>query len=293
MSQLTAARTLPRRLPVSVPLRAPLRVIPARITRTGNGAFAATCVVLLTLGLIALLVLNTALAQGSLALATLEREAGVLGDSASNLREEIDIASSSASLAVAAGELGMVRAEEHAYVDLAAGTVTGEAQPANRGGAFPVVRTGTPMRTAPKELIEAARRVSVVANGVAAEAATPTTADVPAAGATAGTLGTATALAPDPTVAPTATATGTGTAAGTATATGTQAAPTPAPNTAVPTASQAQAGAQPTATAGSTAAPNTQQPTSTQQASQQPSQQPSQTAPSQQASQTAPSQTPR
>ena len=99
MSQMTATAR-----PVRAPRRGPapvssLRVLPARIGSTGNGAFATLCIVLLTAGLIALLVLNTALAQGSLALGQLQRDSARLTDTASNLQEEIDRASASGALA--------------------------------------------------------------------------------------------------------------------------------------------------------------------------------------------------
>ena len=59
MSQMTATAR-PLRAPRRGPVSAPLRVMPARITNTGHGAFAGICVVLLTVGLIGLLLLNTA-----------------------------------------------------------------------------------------------------------------------------------------------------------------------------------------------------------------------------------------
>ena len=146
MSQMTAtARPLraPRRGPAPV---SSLRVLPARIGSTGNGAFATLCIVLLTAGLIALLVLNTALAQGSLALGQLQRDSARLTDTASNLQEEIDRASASGALARSASQLGMVRMNERAYIDLAAGTVTGEAKAATKDLAIPIVTSPTTAR---------------------------------------------------------------------------------------------------------------------------------------------------
>ena len=144
MSQMTAtARPLraPRRGPAPV---AALRVLPARMASPGNGAFAALCIVLLTTGLIALLVLNTALAQGSLGLGQLNRDSARLSDAASNLQEEIDLTSASGALARSAAQLGMVRMSERGYIDLATGAVTGDAQPATTAGAFPIVTSPTP-----------------------------------------------------------------------------------------------------------------------------------------------------
>ena len=85
MSQVTAAAR-PLRAPRRTPAPVPLRVMPARLSNSGNGAFATLCIVLLTAGLIALLLLNTALAQGSLVVGDLQRESGRLSDTASNLQ---------------------------------------------------------------------------------------------------------------------------------------------------------------------------------------------------------------
>ena len=148
MSQATAtARPLrsPARAPRRGPTRAPLRVIPARITTTGSGAFAAICVTLLVTGLIALLVLNTALAKGSIELGELQRTSALLSETAGNLQEEIDSASASGALAQKASQLGLVRSNERAHIDISTGKVTGTAHPANRSLAFPVVTSPTPV----------------------------------------------------------------------------------------------------------------------------------------------------
>jgi hypothetical protein len=143
MSQMTATAR-PLRVPRRGPAPTPLRVIPARITRTGNGAFVAICIGLLTGGLISLLLLNTALAQGSLALGDLNRESVRLGDTAGNLQEEIDRASATGALARSAAGIGMVRMNTRGYVDLSKGTVTGDAEPATTNNAFPIVTSPTP-----------------------------------------------------------------------------------------------------------------------------------------------------
>ena len=148
MSQATAtARPLqsPPRAPRRSPAPTPLRVIPARITTTGNGAFASICVVLMIVGLIALLLLNTALAKGSIELGKLQRESAVLADTAGNFQEEIDRASASGELARTASQLGMVRSNERGYVDLKSGKVTGTAYPASRSQAFQVITSPTPV----------------------------------------------------------------------------------------------------------------------------------------------------
>jgi hypothetical protein len=214
MSQMTAtARPLrvPRRNPAPV---SALRVLPTRMASPGNGAFAALCIVLLTTGLIALLVLNTALAQGSLGLGQLNRDSARLTDAASNLREEIELASSSGALARSASQLGMVRMGQRGYIDLATGAVTGEAEAATTAGAFPIVSSPTPpavtkevksvlssatsvaakaqtsaeKASAAKAAARAAARAS--AKAAAKRAATPSAAGAAAATPGAATLGT-------------------------------------------------------------------------------------------------------
>ncbi len=165
--------------------------MPARITSTGHGAFAGICVVLLTVGLIGLLLLNTALAHGSLVLGQLQRESRLLHDSSGNLQEAIDQASSSGTLARTASSLGMVRANQRAYIDLAAGTVAGEAEPATKDNALPIVISATPPVETTKKVsgvLSSATKAAKAAQAAAA-AATPKSAGAAASGSGAATLG--------------------------------------------------------------------------------------------------------
>ena len=206
MSQMTAAAR-----PLSVPRRptapAPLRILPTGLRRAGNGRFATICVLLLTVGLIALLLLNTALAQGSLALGTLQSESAVLSDTAANLQEQIDQASASGELARRAAALGMVRSNERAYIDLSAGTVKGTAQPATRNQAFPIVTSPTPPPPPPKQVTAA----TAAALKAAAAAALPKPSATQTPAPTASTKPSATA-APSPTASSAATSAPTATA---------------------------------------------------------------------------------
>ncbi|WP_330472968.1 hypothetical protein [Terrabacter sp. C0L_2] len=195
MSQMTATAR-PLRAPRRGPAPTPLRVIPSSITRTGNGAFASTCIALLIAGLIALLLLNTALAQGSLALGDLQRESARLSDTAGNLQEEIDRASATGALARSAAELGMVRMNTRGYVDLAKGTVTGEPEAATKNNAFPIVTSPTPpaVTASVKKILSSASKVGANASAASAaangSAATPTTPGAGAQATAAPTLGT-------------------------------------------------------------------------------------------------------
>jgi hypothetical protein len=187
MCQITAtARALrdPRRAPSAAPHRvAPLRVLPTRIQTSGNGSFATLCVTLLTLGLIGLLLLNTALADGSLTVGALKKESGQLTDRAGALNETITRASSSPALAAKAASLGMVRAGERGYIDLGKGVVKGSPQPATRLLAVPIVLAPAPAPQPVKRMTSAVDGASTAlvrvseAVGRLAASATPKVAD--------------------------------------------------------------------------------------------------------------------
>jgi len=194
MSQMTATAR-PLRAPRRGPAPTPLRVIPSSITRTGNGAFVTICIGLLTAGLIALLLLNTALAQGSLAVGDLQRESARLSDTAGNLQEDIDRASATGALARSAAEIGMVRMNTRGYIDLSTGTVSGEPEPATKNNAFPIVTSPTPpaVTAKVKKVLSSATKASKAASATAATpsgAATPTTPGATPETPAAPTLGT-------------------------------------------------------------------------------------------------------
>ncbi|MDN5795243.1 MAG: hypothetical protein L0H79_05760 [Intrasporangium sp.] len=179
MSQ-TIATARPLRAPRRVPSVAPLRVIPTRIGTSGNGAFGTLCIALLTLGLVGLLLLNTALAEGSLTLGSLQKESRVLDARAGALSEQIAQASSSNALAARATSLGMVRAGQRGYIDLASGKVSGTAYPATTLQKVPIVvapmpapRVVTRLTSALDGATEAAVAAARAVARLAGTAATP------------------------------------------------------------------------------------------------------------------------
>lgn len=204
MSQMTATAR-PLRTPRRGPAPTPLRVIPSSISRTGNGVFAAICIALLAAGLITLLLLNTALAQGAMALGDLQRESVRLSDTSGNLQEDIARASATGALAASAAQIGMVRMNVRGYIDLSKGTVTGQPEPATKDNAFPVVTSPTPpsySSTVAKVLSSASASAASSSTSGAAPAsqgATPTTPGAgpqdPAASTLGGTPGASTGRA--------------------------------------------------------------------------------------------------
>ncbi|SDO80585.1 hypothetical protein SAMN04489867_0633 [Pedococcus dokdonensis] len=151
MSQQTAtARVAPRAPARRVAPPQPLRVVPAAVGQPGNGVFAALCMTLLCAGLVGLLMLNTAMAEGSFTLHNLQSTSGELADTQDALTQAIDAQRSPANLATRATRLGMVPADSAAFLRLSDGKVLGVAKPAKKGRGFTVVTApaATSARTA-------------------------------------------------------------------------------------------------------------------------------------------------
>lgn len=140
MSQQTATA----RVAVRAPSRRqgspqPLRVVPAAVGQPGNGLFAALCMLLLVGGLVSLLMLNTAMAEGSFTLDRLQNTSGELADTQDALTQAIDAQRSPGNLASRATKLGMVPADSAAFLRLSDGKVLGVAAAATKDGGFTVV----------------------------------------------------------------------------------------------------------------------------------------------------------
>ena len=107
-----------------------LRVVPAAIEQTGTGKFAAICMMLLTVGLLTLLLLNTQLAQGSFTLHDLQVASGTLSDQEHELTRALDAERNPGALAKRALDMGMVPATSMAFIRLEDGAILGVAEPA-------------------------------------------------------------------------------------------------------------------------------------------------------------------
>ncbi|WP_279387942.1 septum formation initiator family protein, partial [Streptacidiphilus pinicola] len=84
--------------------------------RAGRGPFAALVMVLLAVGLVALLTLNTALSQGSFTVQKLQRQTTQLTNEQQGLQQQIDGWSAPDALAARARQLGMVPAGNPAFL---------------------------------------------------------------------------------------------------------------------------------------------------------------------------------
>ncbi len=140
MSQQTATARVASRAPARRGASAqPLRVVPAAVGQPGNGVFAAVCMALLCAGLVGLLMLNTAMAEGSFTLHNLQSTSGELADTQDALTQAIDAQRSPANLASRASRLGMVPADSAAFLRLSDGKILGVAKPAKKAAGFTVV----------------------------------------------------------------------------------------------------------------------------------------------------------
>jgi hypothetical protein len=114
-------------------------VVPAAIENSGNAIFASICMALLGGGLLALLLLNTALAQGAYTEHDLAVRSDTLADQAHELTNDIDGQRNPGALAVRAQQMGMVPATSMAFIRLSDGSIVGVAEPAKAGAGLPIV----------------------------------------------------------------------------------------------------------------------------------------------------------
>jgi cell division protein FtsB len=112
------------------PTRPQLRAGPRRRVRAGRGLFFAVVGTVLSLGLVALLGINTLLAQGSFTVHDLEADLAELGAREAALQEEIAALAAPRRLAEKARSLGMVQSEIPVFLRLSDGAVLGQANPA-------------------------------------------------------------------------------------------------------------------------------------------------------------------
>ena len=129
MSQATAARTTARPVGRSAPRTAPaprrLRVVGAPAHTRSRAGLVVACITLLGGGLVALLLLNVSLEQGSYELQREQTKADQLHDQAQALREQLAALQAPQNLAVQAERLGMVPNPNAAFLRASDGKVLG------------------------------------------------------------------------------------------------------------------------------------------------------------------------
>lgn len=120
----------PRRAERAAPV---LRVVPERVAATGRAPFVLLVVGLLAGGLVALLVLNVALAQDAYRLHELQKRTSLLAEQRGTLERQVAAESAPGVLAEKAERQGMVPAGDPAFIDVAKGKVHGKARKAGSG----------------------------------------------------------------------------------------------------------------------------------------------------------------
>ncbi|MHB1472985.1 MAG: hypothetical protein ACYCV4_05045 [Dermatophilaceae bacterium] len=133
MSQMTSAARVgarPLNRPTTTTTTTRLRVVTGAPPRHGGAAFGIVCATLLAAGLIGLLLLNTALAQGSFTLHDLRATSARLTDTEEALAQSLEVSKSPADIAARAAGMGMVPAQSAAFLRLSDGKVIGVATPA-------------------------------------------------------------------------------------------------------------------------------------------------------------------
>lgn len=135
----TARSTAPRSAPARRP--APrLRVVTGTQARRSNTGFTVICSTLLAIGLLALLLLNTARAEQSFALGQLKTSSTTLQDNERQLRSDLSNVSAPQQVALKAQEMGMEPAAQVTYVRASDHKVLGVA---NRGAGAEPFTVGT------------------------------------------------------------------------------------------------------------------------------------------------------
>jgi hypothetical protein len=177
--------------------RPPLRVVQAPPTAGSPLGFAVICAALLGAGLIALLLLNTAVAQDSFGLQHLRARSQQLADQKQALIQSNDLAAAPAQLAAKAWAMGLVPAASSGFVRLPSGQVVGVANPAVRSRPPTVItsttRTSTTSANRPAAPVVRAGPVLAPASPVATTAVSGTAPGLPPAAPAGGQ--------PDPTTA--------------------------------------------------------------------------------------------
>ena len=114
-----AEHARPRLIPASTPV----------VRRRRLGIFAVACLALVTVGLVAMLIVNTMLASGAFTISELEAQKAQLLEREQQLQEEIAIASAPFLLEERARALGMVPQDAPAFISLETGEILGNAVP--------------------------------------------------------------------------------------------------------------------------------------------------------------------
>jgi len=108
-------------------------VAPLAPDRVSRGVFAVFVVIVLALGLLSILVVNTMVAQGAFTVSALRAEQAHLDEQSQSLHEAISAAAAPAALRSQARRLGMVQGRNPAFIRVTDATVLGTPSVAKGG----------------------------------------------------------------------------------------------------------------------------------------------------------------
>ncbi len=154
MSQIAVSR--PRRSVAAPRPASPLQVVTGRAGEASRGGFVVLCLLVLLLGSLSILLLNTSRAKGVFELRDLQARSDVLTDNEEALAHSISGRAAPGALAQRARSLGMVPNDSAAFLRLSDGRILGVAKPAVADPTFSVVTdptTGTPKATGPRTTV--------------------------------------------------------------------------------------------------------------------------------------------
>jgi hypothetical protein len=120
--------------PAERPTLPRLRVAPPAPVTVARAPFVAMMLVVVIVGVVGILVLNTKINENAFRLDALQRNGQVLDRKEDAMNRELANFESPGSLAAAARRLGLVPADRPAFITLPDGTVLGVPKPANASG---------------------------------------------------------------------------------------------------------------------------------------------------------------
>jgi hypothetical protein len=118
-----------RAAPRVTPSRPPLTVVRPRTATPPRAPFVLLVAGILSAGLVTLLLLNTALSQGSFTVTDLQQQAAALADREQTLAQQLASHESPGKLAASAAELGMVPGRNPVFLRTSDGKILGEPAP--------------------------------------------------------------------------------------------------------------------------------------------------------------------
>ena len=131
-------------------------VTPLRPERASRGVFALIVGGLLSIGLVAMLLINTSLAQGAFVVSSLKAEQAKLSEQEASLTQEVTALAAPDSLEQQARALGMIPSQSPAFLSLADGSVLGKPKASNVGPGAAVPAVPTPADATASETVDSA-----------------------------------------------------------------------------------------------------------------------------------------